>query len=990
MGLILFLLGSLFAQTMNESLIVGDRADIPTDSVFFVNSKKGSILSRLTEIEKLNLNPSIGMIIYNLDKFQYEQYNGTTWIRLGSGLLENWEAGKNYYVGEIKNSGSDGNWLFKVIKDHVSSYVPTDINNGNLLAISPPIITTGVQDGGEASLVGNIATIEAGTGFIAEYNLSPSPYPLITIVEWPTQTITLPTSGIFALLIDPNGTLISAAGVSQADVTANNIGVAIADMNLGQIFDRKTYPTNPVGQLKSLAYFFGGMTKGLKYSATGLQLGRSGHDVYFWGADFNDPYAPNTKTVDPINPVNFFEFTQNGPVTASSTTTLKNNVYDLNGTLVTMSNNKWGFVRIFSSLGDEDYIMYSQAEYQTEADAKEAAMSGDFIKPPDLTLTKFSAWLVFEKGDADFSNNEIIICEPFGCDKVGSAGGGGTGGVGDVAGPPGSIDSALAAFSGTSGKVLKSSNQLSLGSILVLDKNGASDGQLNIESAIAGSGKYYPNKFIFQNTNLETFTLQAPAITTSYVLSLPLVGPSNDQILKSDSAGQLSWIPIPSGGGSGNVVGPANSTDGEIPVYSATTGKLLGNSNLIYTGALRLDVPKTLRVGVNKGLPEDGVLIIYNKASGGKFAGLMAGNAPTGNSYYLRFPNVQPNANQILQSSAIAGDSTSQLNWINLPASPTPTTVEDNLISNSPTNALSANQGRVLNEKTIENSSAIASNTILITENQNDIDILFSDIAGLQSSSHSHANKTLLDSLISNGSATSFLSADGTYKVPVDTNTITTVENVLTSVSTTNALSAAQGKVLNDKITPLQTSSHAHANKTLLDSLISNGSATQFLSADGTYKTPVDNVGGTGDVIGPGSSTDNAIVRFDLTTGKLIKNSGVTIDGSNNIYTPGTISSVGQIWSIGYLDADLSFDFNLGNNQYTNLGCGSVNLSNMQDGGIYTIGIKGGSGTCSFAHNPVLTMHLPPGHGAVVAGKHSVYTLIRMGGDVYIYWVTGL
>lgn len=36
--------------------------------------------------------------------------------------------------------------------------------------------------------------------------------------------------------------------------------------------------------------------------------------------------------------------------------------------------------------------------------------------------------------------------------------------------------------------------------------------------------------------------------------------------------------------------------------------------------------------------------------------------------------------------------------------------------------------------------------------------------------------------------------------------------------------------------------------------------------------------GGSGDVVGPASSTDNAIVRFDSTTGKLIQNSAVSID----------------------------------------------------------------------------------------------------------------
>ncbi len=40
---------------------------------------------------------------------------------------------------------------------------------------------------------------------------------------------------------------------------------------------------------------------------------------------------------------------------------------------------------------------------------------------------------------------------------------------------------------------------------------------------------------------------------------------------------------------------------------------------------------------------------------------------------------------------------------------------------------------------------------------------------------------------------------------------------------------------------------------------------------------------GAGDFVGPASSTDNAIVRFDSTTGKLGQNSGVTIDDDNAI-----------------------------------------------------------------------------------------------------------
>lgn len=42
-------------------------------------------------------------------------------------------------------------------------------------------------------------------------------------------------------------------------------------------------------------------------------------------------------------------------------------------------------------------------------------------------------------------------------------------------------------------------------------------------------------------------------------------------------------------------------------------------------------------------------------------------------------------------------------------------------------------------------------------------------------------------------------------------------------------------------------------------------------------------VSGSGDVVGPASATDNAITRFDGTTGKLVQNSGVIIDDTNNI-----------------------------------------------------------------------------------------------------------
>lgn len=81
-------------------------------------------------------------------------------------------------------------------------------------------------------------------------------------------------------------------------------------------------------------------------------------------------------------------------------------------------------------------------------------------------------------------------------------------------------------------------------------------------------------------------------------------------------------------------------------------------------------------------------------------------------------------------------------------------------------------------------------------------------------------------------------------------------------------------------------------------------------NASGTVILVGSGAGGAGDVSGPASATDNALARFDGTTGKLIQNSAVTLDDNNNIInanslgfdtTPGTLpTSVGTMsWDDG-------------------------------------------------------------------------------------------
>jgi hypothetical protein len=76
-----------------------------------------------------------------------------------------------------------------------------------------------------------------------------------------------------------------------------------------------------------------------------------------------------------------------------------------------------------------------------------------------------------------------------------------------------------------------------------------------------------------------------------------------------------------------------------------------------------------------------------------------------------------------------------------------------------------------------------------------------------------------------------------------------------------------------------------------------SGNAGKFLTTDGSnasWGTP----SGSGDVVGPSSATDNAIARFDTTTGKLIQNSVVTVSDT------GAISGVTAFGTPDYIDFD--------------------------------------------------------------------------------------
>lgn len=69
----------------------------------------------------------------------------------------------------------------------------------------------------------------------------------------------------------------------------------------------------------------------------------------------------------------------------------------------------------------------------------------------------------------------------------------------------------------------------------------------------------------------------AAALVCAYNASPPAITTSNFAYVQCDSAGKL----LTSGASSGNVVGPASSTTGDLSIFADTTGKLLSDSGIL-------------------------------------------------------------------------------------------------------------------------------------------------------------------------------------------------------------------------------------------------------------------------------------------------------------------------------------------------------------------------------------------------------------------------
>jgi hypothetical protein len=113
------------------------------------------------------------------------------------------------------------------------------------------------------------------------------------------------------------------------------------------------------------------------------------------------------------------------------------------------------------------------------------------------------------------------------------------------------------------------------------------------------------------------------------------------------------------------------------------------------------------------------------------------------------------------------------------------------------------------------------------------------------------------------GTSSQFIKGDGS----LDSSTYLTANQTIT----------LSGDVTGSGTTSITTTIATGAVDLSMLSATGTPSASTYLRGDNTWAT----VSGSGDVVGPASAVNNRVVFFDGTTGKLIKDSGLTLSGSN-------------------------------------------------------------------------------------------------------------
>ena len=149
-----------------------------------------------------------------------------------------------------------------------------------------------------------------------------------------------------------------------------------------------------------------------------------------------------------------------------------------------------------------------------------------------------------------------------------------------------------------------------------------------------------------------------------------------------------------------------------------------------------------------------------------------------------------------------------------------------------------------------------------------------------------------------------------------------------------------------------------------------------------------------------GSSTNITSGKFNSTA--IGNGARVTADNTiqlgntavTDVNTSGKITAAGAVFTKAATNstafnasAGTTIDFSNSNLAYTTANPGAFTLTNLKDGGTYTLAVRGtSSGTASFTASGFTFVSL--GNFSTIAGKKTVYTFVVMGTEVYFSMVS--
>jgi hypothetical protein len=235
----------------------------------------------------------------------------------------------------------------------------------------------------------------------------------------------------------------------------------------------------------------------------------------------------------------------------------------------------------------------------------------------------------------------------------------------------------------------------------------------------------------------------------------------------------------------------------------------------------------------------------------------------------------------------------------------------------------------------------------------------------------------------------------------------------VTAAANSNATIIGDGKVTSAKILDKTITAADIADKAVGSGQLADGAVTvDKITKGAAGQILTTNSGGTAVAWAAPDDADNGLTKSGTTVqlgGTLTKDTEINTV-TNNLYTtgtgkvsigkaPGTSSAKFEVDgaaanTTAYAAADsYTIDFSKSNLAYTTKSAGAFTLTNLKDGGTYTLAVQGTtSSTSTFTAKNTASVDLLVkilNNKATTSGKQTLYTIIVMGTTAYVFVNTG-